>query len=68
MNQKLIIQAKELRNRGFTTGEIADELNVSIDTARWLTMQNADKVEEEDSAPVDFAISSPTFLVTFVLE
>ncbi len=57
MNQKLIIQAKELRNRGFTTGEIADELNVSIDTARWLTMQNADKVEEEDSAPVDFAIN-----------
>ncbi len=58
MNQKLIIRAKELRNRGFTTGEIADELNVSIDTARWLTMQNADKAEEEkEEAPIDFAIN-----------
>jgi orotate phosphoribosyltransferase len=36
MNEKLIKKAYELRNRGFTTGEIADELNVSKDTARWL--------------------------------
>lgn len=57
MNQKLIKRAQELRNRGFTTGEIADELNVSIDTARWLTMQNADKIEKKESAPVDFAIN-----------
>lgn len=58
MNQKLIIRAKELRNRGFTTGEIADELNVSIDTARWLTMQNTDRIEEKkEEAPIDFAIN-----------
>ena len=36
MNEKLIKKAYELRSRGFTTGEIADELNVSKDTARWL--------------------------------
>ena len=33
MNQELIKKAHELRSRGFTTGEIADELNVSKDTA-----------------------------------
>ena len=27
MNQDLINRAQELRNHGFTTGEIADELN-----------------------------------------
>lgn len=56
MNQKLINRAHELRTHGFTTGEIADELNVSMDTARWLTLQkNAEHSEEE--APVDFAIN-----------
>ena len=39
MKQKLIKKAQELRQHGFTTGEIADELNVSMDTARWLTLQ-----------------------------
>lgn len=55
MKQKLIDKAQELRQHGFTTGEIADELNVSMDTARWLTLQkqSAEKVE----APVDFAIN-----------
>ena len=33
MNEKLIKEAHKLRSRGFTTGEIADELNVSKDTA-----------------------------------
>ncbi len=37
MNQDLINRAQELRNHGFTTGEIADELNVSMDTAQWCT-------------------------------
>lgn len=41
MKQKLIAKAQELRQHGFTTGEIADELNVSMDTARWLTLQKA---------------------------
>ena len=55
MKQKLILKAKELREHGFTTGEIADELNVSMDTARWLTLQKAEEVKTE--APVDFAIN-----------
>ncbi|WP_407413703.1 orotate phosphoribosyltransferase-like protein [Methanobrevibacter sp.] len=54
MKQKLINKAQELRQHGFTTGEIADELNVSMDTARWLTLQ---KAEEKTEAPVDFAIN-----------
>ena len=54
MKEKLIQKAQELRQHGFTTGEIADELNVSMDTARWLTLQ---KAEEKTEAPVDFAIN-----------
>ncbi len=55
MKTKLIQKAQELRQHGFTTGEIADELNVSMDTARWLTLQKAE--EEKVDAPVDFAIN-----------
>ena len=55
MKTKLIQKAQELREHGFTTGEIADELNVSMDTARWLTLQKAE--EEKIDAPVDFAIN-----------
>ena len=55
MKTKLIQKAQELRQHGFTTGEIADELNVSMDTARWLTLQKAE--EEKTDAPVDFAIN-----------
>jgi orotate phosphoribosyltransferase len=54
VKEKLIAKAQELRQHGFTTGEIADELNVSMDTARWLTLQ---KAEEKTEAPVDFAIN-----------
>lgn len=57
MNQELIKKARGLRSRGFTTGEIADELNVSKDTARWLTLQSTDKKDEKRAeAPLDFAI------------
>jgi orotate phosphoribosyltransferase len=55
MKSKLVQKAQELRQHGFTTGEIADELNVSMDTARWLTLQKAE--EEKAEAPVDFAIN-----------
>jgi len=54
VKERLIQKAQELRQHGFTTGEIADELNVSMDTARWLTLQ---KAEEKTEAPVDFAIN-----------
>ena len=58
MNEELIKKAYELRSRGFTTGEIADELNVSKDTARWLILQVTGKKMETggQKAPVDFAI------------
>ncbi len=56
MNQKLINKAQELRAHGFTTGEIADELNVSLDTARWLILQKTEE-EVEEEAPVDFYIN-----------
>ena len=55
MKQKLIQKAQELRQHGFTTGEIADELNVSMDTARWLTLQKPTETKTE--APADFAIN-----------
>ena len=55
MKNKLIQKAQELRQHGFTTGEIADELNVSMDTARWLTLQKVD--EEKVGSPGDFAIN-----------
>jgi orotate phosphoribosyltransferase len=59
MNQELIKKAQELRSSGFTTGEIADELNVSKDTARWLTLQSTGKKLEKDDekVPIDFAIN-----------
>lgn len=55
MKQKLIKKTMRLRQHGFTTGEIADELNVSMDTARWLTLQKP--AEEKPEAPVDFFIN-----------
>lgn len=54
MNDELIKQAHELRARGLTTGEIADELNVSIDTARWLNLQSSEK--DSGDVPIDFAV------------
>ncbi|WP_321210922.1 orotate phosphoribosyltransferase-like protein [Methanothermobacter sp. DP] len=56
MENELIKKARELRKRGFTTGEIADELNVSKDTARWLTLQTTSSVSPKE-VPVDFAIN-----------
>ncbi|MDR3063141.1 MAG: orotate phosphoribosyltransferase-like protein [Methanobrevibacter sp.] len=55
MKEQLINKAQELRKHGFTTGEIADELNVSMDTARWLTLQRT--TEKKTAAPIDFAIN-----------
>ena len=55
MKEKLIQKAQELRQHGFTTGEIADELNVSMDTARWLILQKT--TEEKIDVPTDIAIN-----------
>ncbi|MDR3222262.1 MAG: orotate phosphoribosyltransferase-like protein [Methanobrevibacter sp.] len=56
MNKELIEKAQELKNKGFATGEIADELNVSMDTAIWLTFQKVNQRKVKD-APTDFAIN-----------
>ncbi len=45
----LIEKATELRNRGLRAGEIADELNISRETATWLLTRA--KKEKEGGAP-----------------
>lgn len=61
MNSKLIEKATELRNKGLTTGEIADELNISKDTTQWLIMQmtTVSKTKQK-TKPDDFAINWKT--------
>ncbi|MDO5851649.1 MAG: orotate phosphoribosyltransferase-like protein [Methanobacteriaceae archaeon] len=59
MENELIQKASELRNKGLTTGEIADELNISKDTAQWLTLQMTNKTQKTNK-PDDFAINWKT--------
>lgn len=42
----LIAKARELKEKGFSTGEIADELNLSRETALWLVTREAEKEEK----------------------
>lgn len=58
MTQDYVRKAQELRQHGFTTGEIADQLNVSMDTARWLTLQNPDEMPVEKE-PKEAVIEKP---------
>jgi orotate phosphoribosyltransferase len=61
----LIKKAHELKEKGFTTGEIADELNISRETALWLVTHEP---EEKEKIPKDIYIdwstvgSSPVIL------
>lgn len=48
---ELMSKANELKEKGFTTGEIADELNISRETALWLVTRRA-----EEKAPRDIYI------------
>ena len=58
MNSKLIEKATELRSKGLTTGEIADELNISKDTTQWLIMQMTSVTKtKQKQKPDDFAIN-----------
>ncbi len=58
MNSKLIEKATELRDKGLTSGEIADELNISKDTAQWLSMQMTSvSKNKQKQKPDDFAIN-----------
>ncbi len=45
---EIIKKAQELKEKGFTTGEIADELNVSRATALWLITQDMEKKAPKD--------------------
>jgi orotate phosphoribosyltransferase len=49
----LIKKAHELKEKGFTTGLIADELNISRETALWLVTH---ETEEEEKLPKDIYI------------
>ncbi len=50
--EELVRKAKELKSKGFTTGEIADELNISRETALWLLTHGV----EAEKAPRDIYI------------
>ncbi len=50
---ELIQKARELKGKGFTTGEIADELNISRETALWLVTKES---EERKAPPKDIHI------------
>jgi orotate phosphoribosyltransferase len=55
----LIESAGELASRGLSRGEIADELNVSRETASWLVDQSSDSMPEESrpaSGPQDIHV------------
>jgi orotate phosphoribosyltransferase len=50
--ESLVERARKLKEKGLTTGEIADELNVSRETALWLLT----KAREDVSPPSDIYI------------
>lgn len=54
----LIKKAHELKGKGFSTGEIADELNVSRETALWLVTH--EKEEKKKGIPKDIYIDWST--------
>ncbi|OKY77859.1 MAG: Orotate phosphoribosyltransferase-like protein [Candidatus Methanohalarchaeum thermophilum] len=51
---ELVQKAKKLKEKGLRTGSIADELNVSKETAKWLISRSSK--EETEKAPRDFFI------------
>jgi len=53
----LIEKARKMKEKGLTTGEIADELNVSRETALWLLT----KAREDMAPPSDIYIEWRTF-------
>lgn len=43
--QELVRRAQELKSRGLSTYEIADELNVQPDTVVWLLLRGKERAE-----------------------
>ncbi|RZN63091.1 orotate phosphoribosyltransferase-like protein [Methanonatronarchaeum sp. AMET6-2] len=52
--EELVDKARKLKEKGLKTGSIADELNVSKKTAKWLV--NRGTMDEKAAAPKDFFI------------
>jgi orotate phosphoribosyltransferase len=52
---RLVDSAEQLANNGLSQGEVADELNVSRETANWLIAQSSQRASEETTteSPVD---------------
>ncbi|ADC69597.1 phosphoribosyltransferase [Methanocaldococcus sp. FS406-22] len=50
MNRELLKKVIELKNNGLTIGEIAEELNVSMETARYLVLNAEKLLKEEEKA------------------
>ncbi len=50
MNKELLKKVIELKNHGLTIGEIAEELNVSMETARYLALNAEKLLKEEEKA------------------
>ena len=56
MNKELLKKVLELKNSGLTIGEIADELNVSTDTARYLVLNAEKLLEKEECENIDIYV------------
>lgn len=54
--EELVDKAQRLRERGMGVGQIADELNVSKDTATWLLTRSKEQVEKTAAVPKDIYI------------
>ena len=52
MKKNLIIKALKLRDAGFTTADIAEELNISVDTALYLVL-NGEKLLKEPEKTIE---------------
>ena len=50
MNRELLKKVIELKNNGLTIGEIAEELNVLMETARYLVLNAEKLLKEEEKA------------------
>ncbi len=62
MKKDLIIKALKLRDAGFTTADIAEELNISVDTALYLVLngekllKEPEQIIEEKSKKIDIYV------------
>jgi len=66
--KELVKKARELKERGLTTGEIADELNVSRETALWLLTQGRGDLIPSDVHIELYRISSSAIRLRRVAE